>query len=527
MSMNVRNAAGLLLLAACHQGTILADERPAPPRETALRADAGLAPPLARVDAGATSAPATPFAVVARAGDAAAPFLVRPSSGPIVVALNDARALWQAEEAGTLRLVTSFVEHVSPNEPEYMRIASVAGRWPSLHVAMAYTGGRGGASIHNWVVDVAKNTAKRAPGISSHVATSSPWLEGTELGWVPQFPEAPGSGKFVLLEGPKKPLPRVPKALWGGTGALAAYSSGRIFLGAGTMVADAQSEAALWTWAGAEAQSTVMPGMITDVVRGRREEETLVTGVRDAGGTYVVRFDGASWVDVPIPTDLHLRKVVIGDDGSVWMLTRGESVKPKRGAPPPANLRAPELWRGSFPALQMTRVPLPEGVAIDDIALTTEKDVWLSGTRGPRGKTENVILHAQPHAPEVPLDLSLSPDDLARIVYGEREPAAFAAGCNVPFVVLGRAEGVPFSEAAAFEASWNEPSPEARAVAVTVRTPSKDHLVGLELGGAWLYGSRPADVKESASIEKALAAAQKKWPAAKLVCTRLSLVGGK
>lgn len=398
----MRRAALLLVLAACRSTSIVPDE---PPRARRDVPDAGIvstAPPPG--DAGTISeAPKTRFVRVAHG-----PWMRigRATAGPVLAWPVEMPTLWWLDPFGEPHVEQAFAKHVLPRSHFPLQIASISGRWPVLAIEMMYTAGRNSGSVHDWIVDCDKITAKRT---NRHVIASSPWLEGVELGWAADVPPFGGTafagGSFVALAGKPPSLPKMPEGAGAISPSIAAYPSGRILFGrTANGIFSARDDADVWSVQGSDVQKLKVPGDLFQLVRGRREDETLAWGRRTDDTPWLARFDGKTFAQVALPFSRGIGAVSIGDDGSVWVLAEAaRALPPKTGDEPSLLLRA------SFPELRFTPVPLPDGVDVEDVVAITEGDTWLVASPSDKRRQESVIFHTQARPPAAVAELEVDP----------------------------------------------------------------------------------------------------------------------
>ncbi len=511
-----RAALACVALLACGKPAIVPDEKPVEPRVAhapdasaiATTLDAGAAPPTE----------SSPFVGVARVARGR---VQRVTGSPVLAVDEDANLLWELGEGGTPKLVEPLAERVIASERgPFINIGRIAGRWPTVYVELGFGTGRGESTIHNYAVDVAKGTVTRSKMPWGHLASSSPWIDGTELGWASEDTSRMSSwgvargGDFVVVSGPKRALPKVPKTLTAPMPTIAAYESGRIFVLASVERREPDydvDEKVVWSFDAKGGSPMALPGKARHLLRGRREDETLVAGeLRDDTDErhdvppFLVRFDGAAWTPITLPFRDPIRSIATADDGSVWIASGGLA-SPRRGG---------EVWRATLPELRFARVPIGAGLVPLSIAATTAKDVWLVADE-PSNPIGALLLHTQASAPAKVEPLVAEPVEVARLVLGRREPAAYTSACAFPFLALGKEAEVAEADVVAFgkddpEWAWSQH-------ALLVRLPSGEKLWGTEL-----YASYPKPLSEDVSAATALLKrARARIATAKLLCTAL------
>lgn len=496
-------------MSACRRTSTVGDQQVvSDPAAASAPTDAGA---RARTDDATAPAPPSPFAVVARGSFE----LTRIWKSPVLAVSYEGNAIWELGETGAARLVKPLSERTLTTEQWPLRIGRVTGRWPeALRVELGSFNGRGGSVIHNWTFDVAKDQGMRTGGAASHIASSSPWGEGAELAWEAEDTSSmgdetmPRAGSFVQLAGPRKALPKLPKTVAAARGVVAAYESGRVFLAAGVRgpkEADPVDLAHVWSFNGTDARAMKTRGQPLHLVRGRREEETLLGGATAQGAPFIDRFDGTTWVDVPVTFREPILALDSTDDGSVWILS-GTKL-------PDGRVTSSRVFLGTFPELRFVEVPLPKGLIAMSLAATSARDAWVTArTATFVGYGAELLLHQQATAPADVPTLPSDPEDVARVVYGDREIAAYTPSCTFPFVVVGKEGELTLADLKAFVAT-----DKVDGQGVLVRAPSGERLYGIER-------RRTLSPTEAAEDRKVLAAARTRWKSAKLVCTRLPIV---
>jgi hypothetical protein len=360
--------------------------------------------------------------------------LRRAVNGPVlaVTPANDA-TLYILSAEGTVTPVEPLVAVIAENYHEWWRIGAVAGEWPhALYVETGSPGARVDAIVKNYSLDMESGAIKEERSLREHVGWASPWSGGRTLGFLAtdstfdwQWGRG-GGGTFALLAGSKlTAMPILPKETMT-NGEFISYESGRIFLVGGIKPKKPLDNfdpdpkmTHIWDFVdGVHATPVEMPGPVRQLLRGRNERESLVVGE-----SYLRRFDGTSWVDVPLPEKEFPPRASIGDDGSVWLIS--ESLGPVVGG----------VFRASFPELRFERVPLPADHRPTSISARNATDVWLTAVATKSdGGAQNVLLHTQAARP--PLVLA-DRDTRERQALSKKEPAPYTRGCPIPFLALG------------------------------------------------------------------------------------------
>ena len=473
---------------------------------------------LASIDAGAPAAEASPFVAIAHVDEMR---LERITGSPVLGVDASSNLVWALEASGTPRLVEPLALRVLASERNpYIAIGRIAGHWPSMHVELGFGTGRGEPTVHNFVVDDAKQTARAFRPPFGHIATSSPWIDGSELAFgaweTSAFGMSPKGGSFVIVDGPKRPVPKVPETLQSVAPVIVAYDTGRVFFLGGVMHGAPDhdyDEKNVWSLSGTSATPMPLKGPPTHLVRGRSETETLVTGAEQddpehGGPAYLVRFDGSAWREVPLPFHEAIRAISAGDDGTVWIA----SGVAKHGS----YNEGGSLWRGVFPDLRFERVPLPAGLTPAAVSATSARDVWVlaADRKTPLGGT---LLHTQSTPVAKVEDLPSDAVEIARLTIGKHEPAPWTPACQFGFLSFGTEGERTQDELVAFgkaQPDW----PWTQSL-VLARLPSGDKIWGTDVYAAYPK-PEPEDLAHARTLQKR---AQAHFKGAKLLCTALPI----
>jgi len=478
--MSLKRSLGLLVileLGGCRPGSVaVGPDHVSVPVERAavLPVVEGAVPAIPRE-------PASELAVVATGKEVR---LVRPVNGPVLLVDAYSRAFYETTTDGVVRpfapVGTYIAEHVKP----HLSVGRIAGVWPAMTVEVVYVA-RTEMYSQSFSIDIAKATLKSA-GRKSVMTAAMPWKDGRTLAYGMPDTNMPydGNGKFYVASGAAAAVPKLPaRAVFSGD--FVAYANGSVILSADVAPPDGSEgeidDATVFVYADAGAShptSHKMPGPVTGMARGRVPEETLVRGER-----FLRRYDGAGWVDVPLPIDEDIHLLTVDDDGTAWLVA---------GA---------KLYRGALPALAWTGVRLPPDVVVTDVAATTSRDVWIVADDGR-------VLHRGPAPAGAPFQLADNQDDFVRMITKEQEPHAFFDGCQIPLVVLGAASDTT----------------EAQARAVEIPPMLDGSLQRGRLGATTVYTFEPnvglMDTATNATLRKTLSTIRKTLPKARLVCGR-------
>lgn len=497
-------------------------------------ADAGtkIAPEIAHDAQTTASAPASIFSVAVSGVELE---ITRVAKGPLLaVEPMNANGLWLLPQDGNIAPLDPVIAKIAEEYHPYWRISTLAGEWPhDVYMETGQYGARVASLVVNQIYDAESGVLKERRGESRHVVAASRWSGGRMLGFYGndstldyKFGGRGAGGEFTVLSGARPAvMPKVPPTTMT-DGRFIAYESGRIFL-IGDDKPKATKDAPFpdsfvemthlyeYTEGAALPKRVEMPDFIRQLVQGRNERESLVLGGNESK-TFFMRFDGAKWVDVPVPVKGHIWQVAAGDDGTVWFAPSSEEKTTDSIS---------YVYRATFPDLQWEKVALPPGIAPTGIWATNANDVWISGIRvgiprAPDAKNDQrsleieheqrlVLLHNQkPRQPFVfpPID------ERNRQVLSRKDPASYSKYCHLPFLILGTDSQVSAGDVETFRKSMPD-WPFGNGILGRIRSGK---VYGFDLSEADSRDTKPM----YKNVEAIAKTAKAKLPNASLVCTQ-------
>lgn len=429
--------------------------------------------------------PAQEFNPVARGTSVG---LERLPRGPVLLVDRYSRAIYETTSDGTVRPFAPLGTYLAEHVQQYMSITRITGVWPAMMQVELLYGARTETYSESFGIDIA-NSKVKSLGRTTSIMGAMPWKDGRVLAFSSTDTGGVGwsqNGKFVVASGSPTAAPKLPKnAMF--TGNFAAYEGGAVLAHA-IIVPPKDSEddydsSTVFVFAdGAHAVAHRMPSPVSAIVRGRVAEETLVDSER-----MIRRYDPAGWVDVPLPatasTEDSIRSLSVDDDGTAWLVI------------------GQQLHRASFPALAWTPVALPAGFVPGEVAATSSRDVWVAGEDG-------TVLHRGPAPSPEPVALPEGQDAFVRFVTKGQEPHAYFDGCQIPLLVLG--DTADIEEADVLD------------VEMPVEVEGGFSRSNLGSRSVYSYETTMTDAPTRAALKKQLPRLKKKFPRARLVCSRPS-----